>query len=99
MPLVTKCATVRLRYDDPDLKAKVVAIRDASAKNPGMTPLKADLAYPDGTILKIDLGPTCNAAVNIGFLSLVAKSVPQNDIDFSPEDKIMLAPKEPKPWE
>ena len=99
LPLVSKGATVRLRYDDPGLGEKVRAIRDAAAGNPGATPIKADIAYPDGTVLKVDLGPACHAAVNIGFLSLLAKAVPQNDVDYAPEDRIELQPREPRPWE
>ena len=50
-------------------------------------------------MLTVDFGPLCQTAVNIGFLSLLAKAVPQNDVDFHPEDKMTLAPREPKPWE
>ena len=99
MPLVSKCATLKLRYDDGELKSKIASVRDAAARNPGLTQVHADIAYPDGTVLKVDLGPACRAALNIGFLSLLAKVVPQNDVDYSPEDKILLAPREPKPWE
>ena len=56
-------------------------------------------SYPDGTVVAIDFGPACHAAVNIGFLSLLAKAVPQGDIDFHPEDKVTLAVREPPPWE
>ena len=99
LPTISKNAKLRLRYDDPDLQAKVEAIRDAAEKNPGRLPLIADLRYPDGTVVAIDFGPACHAAVNIGFLSLLAKAVPQGDIDFHPEDKVTLAVREPPPWE
>ena len=98
MPMVSKRAVLKLRYEDPALKEKVCAVRDAAAKNPGLTPLLATITYADGTVIEMDLGPSCRAAVNIGFLSLLSKSVPQSDVNYSPENKIMLAPREPKPW-
>ena len=99
LPLVSKGVKLRLRYEDPDLLKKVEAVRDAAQKNPGPTPVGATLRYRDGTVLTVDFGPLCQTAVNIGFLSLLAKAVPQNDVDFHPEDKMTLAPREPKPWE
>ena len=35
----------------------------------------------------------------LSFLSELGKIVPQSDISFHPENKIYLAPREPKPWE
>ncbi len=99
MPNLSKGAVLKIKYDDPDLKRKVADVRNAAAKNPGRFPLALDLAYADGTRVKIDLGPACHVSVNIGFLSLLAKTIPQTDVDFKPEDKISLAPRESKPWE
>ena len=99
MPLVSKGVTLKLRQDDPALAAKVAQIRDAAQKNPGQFPVALNLLYPDGTLVKVDLGPACRASVNIGFLSLLAKAVPQNDCEYRPEDSVSLAPREPKPWE
>ena len=99
MPLVSKGVTLRLRQEDPDLVAKIGQVRDAAQKNPGTYPVALNLFYPDGTLVKVDLGPTCRTSVNIGFLSLLAKAVPQNDCEFRPEDSVSLAPREPKPWE
>jgi hypothetical protein len=41
----------------------------------------------------------CRVSASIGFLSELAKTVPQTDTEFRPEDKIYLAPPERKPWE
>ncbi len=99
MPLLSQGIRLRLRYEDPELKRKVEAVRDAAQKNPGSMPIGADLRYADGTLVKLDFGPLCQTSVNIDFLSVLAKAVPQNDVDFHPEDKMTLAPREPKPWE
>ncbi len=99
LPMISKGVNLRLRYDDPDLVKRAEGIRDAAEKNPGQTPLAADLRYPDGTIVSIDFGAACHASVNVEFLSLLAKSVPQGDVEFHPEDKVTLAAREPKPWE
>ena len=99
MPLVSNGAQLRLKHDDPDLMKKVRDIRDAAAKNPGRFPLALDLQFADGTLVKVDLGPLCNVSVNIGFLSLLAKGLAQTDVEYKPEDKVSLAPREPKPWE
>lgn len=99
MPLVSKGVTLKLRQDDPALTAKILQVRDAAQKNPGQFPIALNLLYPDGTLVKVDLGPICRTSVNIGFLSLLAKAVPQNDCEYKPADSVSLAPREAKPWE
>ena len=99
MPLVSKGVTLKLRRDDPALADKVAQIRAAAQANPGQFPLALNLLYPAGTLVKVDLGPACRTSVNIGFLSLLAKAIPQNDCEYRPEDSVSLAPREPKPWE
>ena len=99
MPLFTKGVHIRLRYEDPDLKRKFESIRDAAEKNKGDSPVFVELRYENGTVVSLDLGPACRAAVNIGFLSLLAKVVPQADVEFRPEDKTTLVVREPPPWE
>jgi hypothetical protein len=78
---------------------KVESIRAISAKNAGNFPVLIHLAYPGGSVAEIDLGPMCRVSASIGFLSELAKTVPQTDTEFRPEDKIYLAPPERKPWE
>ncbi|MGN0854573.1 MAG: DNA polymerase III subunit alpha [Kiritimatiellia bacterium] len=94
MPLVSKGVTLKVRQDDPALAEKVGRIREAARQNPGAFPIALNLLYPDGTLVKVDLGPTCRTAVNIGFLSLLAKAIPQNDCEYKPDDSVSLAPHE-----
>ncbi len=93
MAQLSKRVRIRLTVDDPDLARKVDAIRDAALKNPGPTPLGATLRYPDGSLVEIDLGPAASAAINIGFLSLLAKAVPQADVDYAPSSQMSLRPR------
>ncbi len=90
MSNLSKGAVLRMKYDDPDLKRKVVDVRNAAAKTPGKFPLSLKLAYSDGRHVLINLGPLCQVAVNIGFLSLLAKIISQTDVDFKVEDKVTL---------
>ncbi|MCR5413761.1 MAG: DNA polymerase III subunit alpha [Kiritimatiellae bacterium] len=99
LPAISKSLRLRLEYADPALREKVEAVRDAAEKNPGKLPVSAELRYPDGTVVEIDFGEGCRAAVNVGFLSVIAKYIPQGDMDFRPEHRMSLAPREPKPWE
>ena len=98
LPLLSKGLKMRLRYDDPALAAKVARIRDSAAKFPGRLPLVLSLAYPDGTVVEVDLGPMSRVSCDIGFLSELAKTVPQGDTMFSPEDKTVLSPPDRGPF-
>ena len=80
-------------------KEKLLAVKAAIDRNPGRLPVYVDLLYDNGTLVKIDLGETCRVAVTLAFLSELDKVVPQGDTSFAPEEKILLAPREPKPWE
>ena len=99
LPTIVKRVKVKLRYDDPELATKLSKLGDIARKNPGKLPIVADLFYPDGTLVTVDLGPLCHVSVNISFLSELAKVVPQSDTEYHPEDSVQLAPPEPKPWE
>ena len=99
LPLISKGVRIKLKSADPELVRKVESIRDICAKNAGSFPVLIHLAYPGGSVAEIDLGPMCRVSASIGFLSELAKTVPQTDTEFRPEDKIYLAPPERKPWE
>jgi len=90
---------IRLRYDDPELGDKAVRIREAILKSPGRLPVFLELSHQDGTQVEVDLGPSARVAVSVGFLSELAKVVPQADTSFRPGDKVYLDPPERKPWE
>ena len=99
MPMVSKRFVAYLKYADEKLAEKVAGIRDAAQRNPGRLPVSVVLVYPDGTEVMVDLGAACSVSCGMAFLSEVAKVVPQADTSFHPEDKVVLAPPEPKPWE
>ena len=99
LPLVSKGLRIRMRRSEPDLQKKIGALKSAALKSPGRLPVFVDLLYDNGTAVAIDLGPTCHVAVTLGFLSELDKVAPQSDTTFLPEDRIYLAPREPKPWE
>ena len=99
MPMVSRGLTLKMRYDDPDLAAKAARIGEAAAKSRGRLPVRAEIAYGDGTVVSVDFGQEARVACDIGFLSELSKIVPQGDTTFSPEDKTVLAAPEPKPWE
>jgi len=90
---------ISLRYEDPDLAEKARRIRAAAAKNPGRLPVYLVLGRSDGTQVELDLGPDARVGVTVGFLSELAKVVPQADTAFHPNEKVYLDPPERKPWE
>ena len=99
MPLLSKGLRLKLRYDDPDLKKKVEAIRTVILKNPGPLPVFIELRYPDGRVLDIDLGPQFRVAVNLSFLSELDKLMPASEATFRIDPRIYLEVREPPPWE
>ncbi|MBQ3289369.1 MAG: DNA polymerase III subunit alpha [Kiritimatiellae bacterium] len=99
MPMLSKGMRIRLRYDDPDVRAKAERIRDAIRRSPGRLPVVLEMACPGGKVVDIDLGSGLGVAVTVSFLSELGKIVPQSDVSFGPSDKVYLAPREPKPWE
>ena len=99
LPLLSKGLRIKMQYEDPEIKPKVNAIRDAIRKNPGTLPVIIELHYPSGKVLDVDLGKEFRVAGSISFLSELSKIVPQADTTFRPSDKVYLAPREPKPWE
>ncbi|MGN0833827.1 MAG: DNA polymerase III subunit alpha [Kiritimatiellia bacterium] len=96
LPLLSKGLRIRLRYADPELRAKVGRIRTAILKHPGRLPVLLELHYPNGRVLDVDLGPGFQVAASLAFLSELSKVVPQSDTSFRPEAKIYLAPREAK---
>ena len=68
-------------------------------KSPGRLPVLLVVVHPDGTQVEVDLGPFAHVAVSVGFLSELAKIVPQADTSFRPNDKVYLDPPARKPWE
>ena len=99
LPLVSKRMALNFAYDNRRLEAQFKALGEAAARHPGKLKALARIVCPDGRLVEVDLGPACHVAVNVTFLSEIAKMVPQTDISFAPEDKVTLAPPEPKPWE
>jgi len=99
LPLLSKGLRITMQYADPEIKPKVDRIRTAIKKNPGRLPVIIELHYPNGKVLDVDLGPEFRVAGSISFLSELGKIVPPADTTFRPDEKIYLAPKEPKPWE
>lgn len=99
LPLISKGLRMTLNYDDPEIKAKVDAVRDSILRNTGNLPVLVELHYPSGKILDVDLGPAYRVGVTLSFLSELEKQVPQKDVSFRPNEQMSLVPKEPKPWE
>ncbi len=98
LPLVSKGLRIKMRYEDPEIKKKVDAIRESILRNPGKLPVIIELHYPDGRVLDVDLGAKFRVGVTLSFLSELEKVAPQSDTSFRPDPKIYLTPKEPKPW-
>ena len=99
MPLLSKGLRLKMRYDAPDLKRKVAAIRTVILKNPGTLPVFIELHYPDGRVLDIDLGPQFRVAVNLAFLSELDKIVSPAEATFKIDARMSLEVREPPPWE
>ena len=99
LPIVSKGLAIKMSYEDPDLKRKVDAIREAITRSPGSLPVMIELHYPSGKIVDVDLGLHFRVAVTLSFLSELDKIIPQSDASFRPSDQLLLAPREPKPWE
>ena len=99
LPLLSDGLRIRLRYDDPEAKAKAERIRDAIGRSPGKLPVVLEMHCPDGRVVEVALGTALNVAVTVSFLSELGKIVPQSDVSFRPSDKVYLAPPERKPWE
>lgn len=98
MPLLSKGLRLRLHYEDPELKRKIVAIRAVLDKNPGSLPALIELHYPNGRVMDIDLGPGFRVAVNLAFLSELDKVLPASEVSFHPDSRIYLEAREPPPW-
>ena len=88
MPSVSSGICIRARHDDPQLAGKIESLRDISLRNPGKLRVTLSLVFPDGALMKIDLGDACRVAANIDFVSELAKIFPQNDVDWNPEKVI-----------
>ena len=99
LPLISKGLRFKMRYEDPEIKAKVNAVRDSILRSPGNFPVLVELHYPNGRILDVDLGPGFRLNPTLSFLSEFEKIVPQTDLSFRPDERVSLAPREPKPWE
>ena len=99
LPLLSKGLRIRMEYADPEIKPKVNRIRESILRNPGQLPVIVELHYPSGKVVDVDLGPKYRVSGTMSFFSELAKVVPQGDQTFRPSDKVLLAPREPKPWE
>lgn len=99
LPLISNGLRFKMLYEDPDIKTKVNAVRDAILRSPGSLPVIVELHYPNGRILDVDLGTSYRLSPTLSFLSEFEKIVPQTDVSFKPDDRVQLAPKERKPWE
>ena len=99
LSILSKGLHISLQYDDADAKGKFCRIRDAVQSSPGELPVFVDLRYPDGRVVEIDMGPSCRLGCTIAFLSSLVKIVQQSDLSFNPDDRVYLAPREPRPWE
>lgn len=99
LPLVSKGLHVHIRRDDPSAQDKVKALVSSIAQNPGTLPVFADIAFEDGCVAELDLGPTCRVSAGVGFLSSLAKIVPQSETSYRPSDKIYFASSASRPWE
>ena len=99
LPLISNALRLKISRNDKDAIDKVERIKALASRFPGNLPLHIDIAFDDGSLASVDLGPTCKAAINLGFLSELAKILPQSDTTFTPNDKIYLAPPPPRPWE
>ena len=91
MPLISRGLRIKMRYEDPEIKKKVDAIRSAILRSPGRLPVLIELHYPSGKVLDVDLGETYRLGVTLSFLSELDKIVPQSDTSFRPDDRIYLA--------
>ena len=99
MALVSQGMTLHFDYADEQLADKLRRLEGAMRANPGALAVMADIAYPDGKVVKVDLGESRRVAVNFAFLSELEKILPQSAVSFDANDSIYLAPREPKPWE
>ncbi|MBR0197760.1 MAG: DNA polymerase III subunit alpha [Kiritimatiellae bacterium] len=99
LPLISNALRLKISRNDKDAIDKVERIKALASRFPGNLPLHIDIAFDDGSLASVDLGPTCKVAINLGFLSELAKILPQSDTTFTPNDKIYLAPPPPRPWE
>ena len=95
LPLLSKGLRIRMRYEDPEIKKKVDAIRGSILRSPGRLPVLIELHYPNGRVLDVDLGENFRVAVTLPFLSELDKIVPQSDTTFRPDDRIY--PSQPSP--
>ena len=94
MPLLSKGLRVKLRYDAPDLKGRIEALRTVILKNPGALPVFLDLAYPDGRVVSVDLGAGFRVAVTLAFLSELDKTVPASEATFGLDPRLSLEVRE-----
>jgi DNA polymerase III alpha subunit len=99
MNILSKALRVRVHHSDPSMSEKVNEIAATASRHPGMLPVVVEVAYDDGTVVDVDLGPSKRVSCTMALLSELAKIVPQSDTSFRPSSDIYLAPPEPKPWE
>ncbi|MBP5791170.1 MAG: DNA polymerase III subunit alpha [Kiritimatiellae bacterium] len=81
---------LRLRMDvgDPKFGEKAAALRRLADLYPGKLDVEASLSFPDNSRVDMAFGEENRVAVNIGFMSEIAKILPQGDMDWRPKDGI-----------
>ena len=95
----SKDLAVRVRYDDPALATRVAAVRTAIAKSPGALPVSLELAYPNGTVVRIDLGSAAHVKPTGEFLAALAAAAGPESYRLRVVDDIYKEPREPRRWE
>ena len=87
---------VELRYDDPDLSAKVEDMAAMFASHPGALPLRINLKYANGTTVAIELDggvmPSETLLSELGKLAVGCKW----GLDVKPD--IFAEPQQPRRW-
>ena len=99
LPLLSQGLRIKMKYEDPEIKAKVGAIRESIRRSPGNLPVIIELHYPTGRIVDVNLGNDFRVAGSVSFFSELSKIVPQSTISLRPSNKIYLQPPKPRPWE
>ncbi len=97
LPHLSKGLTVRFDFAAPGLRDELTRLKAAADAHPGHFPLFLRFVYPSGQVVTVDTN--VRVACTISFLSQLAKVVPMARTDFDCNDKVYLAPPEPKPWE
>ncbi len=79
LPQISDGAVVRLNQNDPAMPQYIKELQDVVVRYPGTYPIRLEVQYANESqsLVEIDLGEANRVAVNIGFLSLLSKSLSQ----------------------